>query len=59
MKRPFAATILLLAAATPAVSKPKEKIYPVNCDRVWLAVKHATRSNRGVQGDTPVEHLVP
>jgi hypothetical protein len=32
--------VLLLGTTTPA--KPKGKIYPASCDRVWDAVKRAT-----------------
>jgi hypothetical protein len=42
MKRTFVSTILMLAAATSGLAKPKENTYPASCDRVWLAVKRAT-----------------
>lgn len=34
--------LLLIACARPTLAKPKEKIYPASCDRVWAAVKIAT-----------------
>jgi hypothetical protein len=35
--------IIVLIAATPLIQgKPKERTFPANCDRVWIAVKAAT-----------------
>lgn len=34
--------VLTLAVASSALAKPKEKMYPASCDRVWVAVKQAT-----------------
>jgi hypothetical protein len=41
MKKSLVA-ILLIVCSYPTYGKPKEKIYPASCDRVWAAVKVAT-----------------
>lgn len=37
--------LLLLLLPQAALSKPKEKVFPANCDRVWAAVKQAAATS--------------
>ena len=44
MKRTLIA-VVFVSAALPLLAKPKEKVYPSSCDKVWAAVKTATSSS--------------
>ncbi|MHB1700825.1 MAG: hypothetical protein ACYCSN_11995 [Acidobacteriaceae bacterium] len=37
--------LVFVSAALPLLAKPKEKVYPSSCDKVWAAVKTATSSS--------------